>query len=426
MTADLDQDIADYTASALLRYYRKGSMAQSRSPRIDNSIHLDQLRLHWSLSTPVRTFLAYLLSHRHELQGLLHVLPRMDNDFPRGRIDARRTLLARRFSGDPSVVVWEEIVRTFDTGPNHVVAWVIHAISAYVNRFGILHQDGSSHTQLIEESKNAISSIRRLTSLREPLKWVAIHRRPRPAELRDAVRSRRGMYRYAVSAYESLLAIERGDKEMLRKVLYSTLVAPLESWRRFELAVAIGVAEAISGEIGHPIEYSIVDNHSGDPIITCHNYAIFWQSDGGLYRIPRLEPSEERQEAVLRAYSINVGRDRPDVVIIDRAAREVRAIVEVKYLAGDTVNARFRDAVSQVVRYARGYVQERAIDALIGRSLIVLSSNAPSLSHRDVSAPQAVDFQGLRRGDLQHWVRERLLSIQPLPRNSEIQRSGRS
>ena len=410
MIPNIDQDVSDYMASILLRYYRKGSLARSTSPRIHNEYHLDQLRLHWSLSTPVQSFLAYFLSHQHEAQGLLRIGIRMDDNLARGRIDARRTLLARRLSGHPSVVVWEEIVRTFNTGPNQVVAWVIHAVSAYVTRFAMLHERGSIHTPLIETASNAVSSVKRLESLREALRSVTMHRRPRRSELRDAVRTKRSLYQHAVSAYKSLVAIERGDKGALQKVLYSTLIAPFEVWRRFELAVALGIAEAISSEIAHPIQFSIIDHRSGDPIITCQHYAIFWQSDGGLYQAPPPEPSEERQGTIVDAYGINLGRDRPDLVVVDQIARKVLAIVEVKYVAGDTVNARFRDAAGQIVRYARGYSREEEIDELIWRSLIVLSSRAPSLKHQSVPAPQAADFRGLRQGHLQHWVRERLFS----------------
>ena len=413
MSVDFDHDITDYVASALLRYYRKGSIAQSESPRIDSSIHLDQLRLHWSLSTPVQTFLSYFISHRHEAQGLLRSGLRMGDNLARGRIDACRTLLARRLSGNPSIVVWEEIVRSFDTGPNQVVAWVVHAVSAYISRFAMLHHSGSSHTLLIEDSVTAVSSIKRLESLREPLRSVIIHRRPRRGQLRDAARSRRLLYRLAVSAYESLAAIERGDEEALRNVLYNTLIAPLENWRRFELAVALGIAEAISAELGHPMQFSIIDNHSGGPIITCHHYAIFWQSDGGLYREPPLEPSEVRQRTLVGAYGINFGRDRPDLIVVDQIARKVCAIVEVKYVSGDTANARFRDAAGQIVRYARGYSRKAEIDKLIRQSLIVLSSQAPSLSHHCVVAPLTADFRGLRHGHLQYWVRERLLTVHP-------------
>jgi len=102
--------------------------------------------------------------------------------------------------------------------------------------------------------------------------------------------------------------------------------------------------------------------------------------------------------------------DRPDLVIIDRLAGQAVGIVEVKYLAGDTANARFREAAGQIVRYARGYVPEVALDGLVRASLIALNRAPPKLMDETALAPRAVDFAGLTDGRLRLWVRERLLA----------------
>ncbi len=101
--------------------------------------------------------------------------------------------------------------------------------------------------------------------------------------------------------------------------------------------------------------------------------------------------------------------DRPDLVIADRQAGQVVGIVEVKYLAGDTASARFREAAGQIVRYARGYRPETEIAGLVRASLIALSREAPAILDETAPAPHVVDFAGLTDGRLQAWVRERLL-----------------
>ena len=98
-----------------------------------------------------------------------------------------------------------------------------------------------------------------------------------------------------------------------------------------------------------------------------------------------------------------------DLVIVDEDARLAIGIVEVKYLAGDTSGARFREAGEQIIRYARGYAPEARIDGLVRASLIALSSQTPSLLDDSAAAPHAVDFPGMRSGWLRTWVRERLL-----------------
>ena len=155
---------------------------------------------------------------------------------------------------------------------------------------------------------------------------------------------------------------------------------------------------------------ALLGKTSGAPIISCGRYDIFWQSGGGLFAAPALEPSEKRLEAALTAYGMHLAADRPDLVITDRLAGQAKGIVEVKYLVGDTASARFREAAGQIVRYARGYAPETEIDALVRSSLIALNRSPPALLDEAAAAPRAVDFEGLTDGRLRLWVRERLLA----------------
>jgi hypothetical protein len=102
--------------------------------------------------------------------------------------------------------------------------------------------------------------------------------------------------------------------------------------------------------------------------------------------------------------------ERPDLVVVDTEARRAVAIVEVKYLAGDTGNARFREAAAQIVRYARGFCDESDLPALIRRSLIALSREAPPMIDESAVAPRSVDFAAIVAGEVRNWVRERLLT----------------
>lgn len=369
----LDQDIGDYAAGVFLRYFRQGSLAGAESPHLDLARDMDLLKAHWALSESVRTFLSYVLSHRHEAQSLLQFVRRTDDAVARGRIDARGTMLARRVAGHPSLVIYDEPVRSFDTGPNQVVAWVVQTASTYAARLFALQPQGSAYAGLVEETMADVTAVKRLDALREILKGVAVRRRPGPGALRDAARSRRMIYRLAISAYDTLVRVEAGDEEALHSVLRSTLLGPLEQWRRFELAVGLGIGEALSAETGEPMGLALLGKASGAPAISCGEYDIFWQGGGGLFTPPALEPSEERLERLLAAYGMALSSDRPDLVITNRTAGRVVGIVEVKYMAGDTANTRFREAAGQIVRYARGYAPDTGIDQLVQASLIALS-----------------------------------------------------
>ena len=406
----LDRAISDYAAGVFLRYFRQGTLIGSESPNLDLTRDMNLLRSHWALSEPVRTFLSYVLTHRHETQSLLQFERRTDDAVARGRIDARGTMLVRRVTGHPSLVIYEEPVRSFNTGPNQVVAWVVHTASAYAARLFALLPVGSAYARLVEETMVDVTAVKRLDALREVLKSVTVHRRPGPGALRDAARSRRMIYRLAIVAYDTLAQIEAGNQEALLTVLRGTLIGPLEQWRRFELAVGLGIGEALAAETGEPMSLAVLGGAAGTPIISCGRYDIYWQGGGGHFTPPALEPSEERLKELLAAYGMQISADRPDLVVADRIAGQVVWIVEVKYLAGDTAGARFRDAAGQIVRYARGYAPEAEIDGLVRASLIALSREAPVLLDETAAAPRTVDFAGLTDGRLQLWVRDRLLS----------------
>ena len=393
-----------------LRYFRSGVLAGVETPHLDRVRDVDLLRAHWAISSPVRDFLSYVLSHRHEAQSLLQIHRRTDDAVARGRIDARSTVLAQRVSGHPSLIVSEEPVRSFNTGPNQVVAWVVHMAASHVARLFALQPPGSAYAEMIAAAMSEIAAVKRLDVLREPVKHVAANRRPGPGALRDAARSRRMIYRHAIAAYNTLTGVEAGEEEALLRVLLSTLIAPLEQWRRFELAVAVGIGEAIAEETDEAMRLSVLGILPGQPIIRCGRFALYWQSGTTLFSLPSLEPSEIRLEAVLAAYGMGLAADRPDLVIVDQEAEVVAAIVEVKYLAGDTATARFREAAAQVVRYVRGYSNSTSIDSLIRRSLIAISMDAPEILDNAAPTVWAVDFSAMRTGALRGWVRDRLLS----------------
>ena len=406
----LDRAINDYAAGVFLRYFRQGTLAGAERPHLDFARDMDLLYAHWALSEPVRTFLGYVLTHRHEAQSLLQFEQRTDDAVARGRIDARGTLLARRVAGHPSLVIYEEPVRSFNTGPNQVVAWVVHAAVTYTARLFALQPAGSAYARLVEKTMVDVTAVKRLDALREVLKSVAIHRRPEPGALRDAARSRRMIYRLAIAAYDTLARIEAREEETLLKVLCNTLIRPLEQWRCFELAVGLGIGEALAAETEQAMSLALLGKASGTPIISCGRYDIFWQGGGGLFTPPALEPSEERLERLLTAYGMQISANRPDLVITDREDGRAVGIIEVKYLADDTASARFREAAGQIVHYARGYAPEAEIGRLIRASLIVLSREVPTLLDETAAASRTVDFAGLQLGALRSWVRDRLLA----------------
>lgn len=400
----IDAAIVDYTAAFLLRYFRRGLVLEGEAPRLTHRRELELLRGHWSVSEPVRALVAYMLSHPHEAQSLLALRTRVDDAVARGRINASATWLYRLQSGLPTAIVAQEPVRSFNTGPNLLLAWVLREAAAYTARLSNWQADGSPYFDVIEQAQSRMRAVQRLEALREPLRAISLGQRPGVGAVRSAARSRRVLYRLAVDAYLLLQGLERGDPAALDRVARSALIGPLEDWRRFELAVGLAVSEALSDALDLPVHLSLLGGDTSGPIATVGRFAVHWQHRTALYTPPQLEPSEVVTREILAAFNLSIGSDRPDLVIVDQDAQQVVSIIEVKYVAGDTSSGRFREAVDQVVRYARGYAPTGATGPILARSLVAISRDAPALADLTAEVPGSVDFDGIRRNELAAWA----------------------
>lgn len=401
----IDAAIIDFSAALLLRYFRRGDHLAGETPRIDAKRDLDMLRGHWAISGPVRDLVRYVLTHPHEAQSLLTLRTRIDDAVARGRIDARRTWLHRLQSGLPSAIVANEPVRSFNTGPNLLLAWVLREAATYTARLSGWQGPASPYLAVIEQAQGEMRAVQRLEALREPLRSVSIGQRPGAGAIRSASRSRRQVYRLAVDAYTLLQGIERGDPDAIDRVARSALLGPLEDWRRFELAVGLAVGEALAAAIGEPLRINLLAGETAAPIVTAGRFAVYWQQRTSLYTSPELEPSELLTRSILAAFNLAIGADRPDLIVVDQEAGAVVSIVEVKYVAGDTSTARFREAVDQVVRYARGYAPDGDTASIIARSLVAISRNAPPLIDLSANVPGSIDFAGITRNELSAWAK---------------------
>jgi len=393
----IDAAIVDYSAGLLLRYFRGGALQEGGIPRLDQRRDIEILKGHWSLSEPVRALVSYLLDRPHEAQALLTYRERVDDAVARGRIDARKTWLYRQQSGLSSALVTYEPVRSFNTGPNMLLAWVLREAATYTARLLSWQGTNSAYLPLIEVAQTDMRKMQRIDALREPLRAVSLGQRPNASAVRDSARARRPVYRLAVEAYRVLQGLERGEREAMERVARSALIGPLEDWRRFELAVGLSVGEALGRAIGAPLNLHLLGSNSSGPIVTAGRFAVYWQQITPYHRPSELEPSELATRAVLKDYGIGIGTERPDLIIVDRESDMVVSVVEVKYIAGDTATARFREAVDQVVRYGRSYASDEERDALLSRSLVALSRNAPVRVRHAAPAPFAIDFEMLRQ-----------------------------
>jgi len=391
----IDAAIVDYSAGLLLRYFRGGALIDGDVPRLDQRRDVEILKGHWAVSAPVRALVGHLLERPHEAQALLAYRERVDDAVARGRIDARKTWLYRRQTGLPSALVAHEPVRSFNTGPNMMLAWVLREAATYTARLLSWQGGNSPYLPLLKLAQTQMRFVQRIEALREPLKAVSLGQRPNASAVRESARSRRPLYRKAVEAYRLLQGLERGETEAMDRVARSALIAPLEDWRRFELAVGLGVGEALARVSGGPLQLHLLGSDSSGPILTAGRFAVYWQQITKYHTPAPLEPSEQATRDALRDYGIAAGTERPDLIVVDRDADAVAAVVEVKYIAGDTATARFREAVDQVVRYGRSYAPAGATAPLLERSLVALSRSAPVRVMSTAPAPFCADFAAI-------------------------------
>lgn len=399
----IDADINDFSSRILLRYFRFGAPVDDISARVILDRDLEVLKGHWALSSAARELVNYVALHPHEAQSLLKFETRIDDTVARGRINARKTWLQRLQTGLSTVIVAEQPVRSFNTGPNLVLSWVLREVSSYISKLLSWQGEGSPYLESIEAIQQSLRSIQKIESLREPLRTVE-RRRPTAGDILNAKRSRQKIYHLAVEAYFLLQELETGNPAAIEKITRSALLAPLEDWRRFELAVGLAIGEALSSATNSALQLHLLSGESSSPIITTGRFSLFWQQRTEYYNPPILEPSEQISSDILLAYGLYIGADRPDLIVVDNELACVAAIIEVKYLSGDTAKARFKDGVNQVVRYARGYVPQAGLPSLLSRSVVALSHDAPTKVDLAAQVPLGIDFNALRQHGLSSWA----------------------
>lgn len=399
-------DIHDYIGRVLLRYFRAGRDANVVHPSHDADNDLDILRWHWAASSQVQELCRHLINNRHEVQSSLGEQTRTDDAMVRGRLEGRLTVIARALSGHPTRVVFAEPVRTYTSGPNHVLVWVLQQANRLLHRFAEAAGPSSGYAARAAEAIRTVSEARRINSIARAIADTKANQRPAPQSLTQAAASRKRLYRLAFAACDLLRRIEQGNPEAISGLLRDTLIAPLHEWQAFELSMALAMAEAVSAATGMPLQLRVIAPGGSSALMTVGDYVLHWQSKTTAFSPPVPEFSEVLVNRILMAYGLDPGVDRPDIVLLHR--KRVMAIGEAKFFTDETDGWRsaFRDAAAQLVRYARGYAVGGELEALISRSLIALWSfpeeNRPAIL--PPTTPIACAFEDFRSGNLSEWA----------------------
>lgn len=399
--------ITNHITRILLRYFRNAERAGAAGSRADAQRDLELLRLHWSISPKIQKLTEHILRHRHETQSFLTLRVRSDDGPIRGRLDARATSIQRMVAGHAAVTVSYEAVRSFASGPNHALTWVLQHAWLLSGRFLALLPHDASYRPIVERSAAGLDQTRKIEAIRRATADISLARRPSAGALQEAARSRRRVYRLAYEAYLCLAALEAGDAAVIHEVLHDTLLTPIEVWRRFELAVGLDLARALEATGAGQMELNVLAGDSRTPIARVGRFSVFWQTRTPHYQAPQLEPSEIIDRQVLAGYGLGPDIDRPDLIVTDDKAGTVVAVVEVKFFAaaGEDAWDRLRDAAHQVVRYSRGYRDLPEIAELLTHSVIALVRRPSFAAPLAAEQPLVVDFAEMQADGLHAWAR---------------------
>ncbi|MXW20566.1 MAG: hypothetical protein F4Z95_07155 [Gammaproteobacteria bacterium] len=404
--SSLETEINDYLTGFLLRYFRNAVKVGIMHPTLDPKRDVDLLRLHWAISQSVRDLVNHLSQNRHDIQAVLETRRYEDDGRVRGRFDARATLIRRLVTGQPTLTVSHEPARTFESGPNRVLIWVVESAWRLALHFDDLLPEGASYKAIIEKHLPGLKEIRRFDAILQATKRIDLTRRPGPQAVKEASRSRQKLYLLACKAYRELQLIEAGNSDSITRLLNDTLLGPLHFWQRYELVVALAVTKALSVALQQRFDLSFLGGGS-EPVSRVGGYEVYWQVRTKAYKKPAPEPSEAMAEKLLKLYDLSSGADRPDVVVLDSKGKVV-SVVEVKYSSNRESDGAdsLRSAVSQLVRYSRGYRPMAQIEKLLDHSIVAVSGHETGRMPvpKPFGLPLIVDFEDILQHHLRYWA----------------------
>lgn len=390
-------DLASYLVRILLRYFRQGELQSVTAEKVHES-DKDLLLLQWSVSEQVGDLCRYLTQHPHEIRAVLQPRTVVGSGCARGRIRAADSVALQERSGDTSVFVYDEPFRSFEAGPNRVLGWTLSYAALLARRFRSMLPSEATYYARILDRLRVLEDVRRLL----PRSSAPVSM-PSPGDVRAARASRQVLYRKAAAAYDFLYAVERLDEMAIKDLLMRSLVGPMERWRQFELALALSMANAVAVRIGAAVALKSILPGTSDTIIDIGPYAIRWQQSGPGFAPLTFSGWEAREVEIIREYGLSPGYDRPDVVMYHRQTNVVVCIGEAKYFENDDWRDRLRDAVSQIVTYARAYESTQDVNQILGRSVIALWSADSVPAPIAALSPWVTTFNEMSTG-LKEWA----------------------
>ena len=380
----IDRAITD----GLLAFFRQGQrfpafqpppMAFAESQRL--------LRLHWAFSHDMQRLLEYLLRRHGEVVSSSTIGIQETTGSIRGSCIWPRSHIRQHLTANPAVVVFRDIRRTYEVGPNKVLQFVIlNALRLLEPYAGRVDLTDSPYGSAIRRTTNLALRARRVLELRQISSSLTGSPAIEPSiqDVRQASQSPKRLYALAAKLYGLYRKIVLNKAESILEIISGTLVSPLYAWQRFELFAVLHLGLALHRLLGVPAHLHDLTGAIKGPAITVGSYAIFWgvrPPDAN----PASEMSQRRQklESLLQRFGLSMGSGRSDITITDAGQTEVLAIVECKYSLSGEINLtkQFREAANQILDYVEDY--DGNADQRLSKSAIVMRRLPSEVSRRE-------------------------------------------
>lgn len=390
--------LSDFIVRLLLRYFRDGDVQRITHPQVYENDR-EFLLFQWSCSGAVEDLCQYVLNNPHEVRATLKHVTSVAKGVVRGRVRAADTVRLQLRTGNPSLLQIDEPRRSMEDGPNRLLGWTLMMAIQIASRFARLLPPETHYAQ------KSLASLRLLRSAQRLLHVTSFFARsPSANDIRLARNSRLLVYRRAATAFDLFMKIKRLDSDAVSNMLASALIGPYEAWQQLELALLLAMANSLSKLCGEPVALNLLTLGSADPVAIVGPYALSWQRRAPAYCSPARTDVEERRSAILMEYGIGEGADRPDVVVYRISDSVVLAIGEAKYYGEEDWQNAIRQAVTQLVDYARGYETRQSIDGLLTRSIIAIWAIKKEVRPQSVRfAPWITTFGQMTEG-LDDWA----------------------
>lgn len=410
-----DEQVLQSISEGLLAYFRSGtSVSEVPLGNIAFAGTLRLLQLHWAIGRDMRELLEYFLQRHGEMISSPTTRLLETQSAIRGTGNWPSTIIRRQVTGNPHVTVYRNVRRSFDTGPNKVLLFVIsnalRVLETISRRADLI---GSPYGESIRRNTELAVRAQRAIELRQLRGAPSGRVPPRPSakDVQMALHSPRRIYILAARQMQLLLEMANSGSRSFIDITVGELVAPLRSWQRFELFALLHIGLALGSELGLKPKLNDLSGAMAGPAIEVGPFDVYWGVNPRSSPYSMQLPAErEIVQRLLTAFGLVSYRGRPDITVVNRQDSEVISIVECKCASIDSASltGQFRDAVRQLVEYSADF--RGGFERRLGASAIAMRTLPRVIKAADAgdgaALPTALDATDLleRTTRMQHWA----------------------